>query len=125
MLRSWIVVMLAANALFLLKNQKDKYIKRRTYVLMLWLIALLLYLCYRFGRKPVLFGAIATLSIFSLALKFAQSWAVFAVLFYMVGMGQLTSYIVLFVLGKCVLLFSGYYFPLAACCTAAFLIKSH
>uniref|UniRef100_A0A3P8R7A0 Major facilitator superfamily (MFS) profile domain-containing protein n=1 Tax=Astatotilapia calliptera TaxID=8154 RepID=A0A3P8R7A0_ASTCA len=68
----------------------------------------------RFGRKPVLFGAIATLSIFSLALKFAQSWAVFAVLFFMVGMGQLTSYIVLFVLGKCVLLFSGYYFPLAA-----------
>ncbi|XP_076730954.1 solute carrier family 22 member 4 isoform X2 [Maylandia zebra] len=54
----------------------------------------------RFGRKPVLFGAIATLSIFSLALKFAQSWAVFAVLFFMVGMGQLTSYIVLFVLGS-------------------------
>uniref|UniRef100_A0A3P9D3S0 Solute carrier family 22 member 4 n=1 Tax=Maylandia zebra TaxID=106582 RepID=A0A3P9D3S0_9CICH len=53
-----------------------------------------------FGRKPVLFGAIATLSIFSLALKFAQSWAVFAVLFFMVGMGQLTSYIVLFVLGS-------------------------
>lgn len=45
MLRSWVVVMLAANALFLLKNQKDKYLKRRTCVLMLWLIALLLYLC--------------------------------------------------------------------------------
>ncbi|CAI5655402.1 solute carrier family 22 member 4 [Oreochromis niloticus] len=54
----------------------------------------------RFGRKPVLFGAIATLSIFSLALKFAQSWTVFTVLFFMVGMGQLTSYIVLFVLGS-------------------------
>uniref|UniRef100_A0A3Q4I4Q2 Major facilitator superfamily (MFS) profile domain-containing protein n=1 Tax=Neolamprologus brichardi TaxID=32507 RepID=A0A3Q4I4Q2_NEOBR len=53
----------------------------------------------RFGRKPVLFSSIFTLSVFNIALSFAQSWAVFNVLFFMVGMGQLSIYIVLLVLG--------------------------
>lgn len=53
----------------------------------------------RVGRKPVVFCAIAVLSIFSGALAFAPSWPVFAVLFFLVGLGQISSYIGLFVLG--------------------------
>ncbi|KAM6954820.1 organic cation/carnitine transporter 2-like isoform 1-T1 [Lycodopsis pacificus] len=58
----------------------------------------------RFGRKPVLFGAIITLSIFSSALAFATSWPVFIVLFFMLGLGQLTCYVVVFVLGSEILM---------------------
>ncbi|KAM8854983.1 organic cation/carnitine transporter 2-like isoform 4-T4 [Spinachia spinachia] len=58
----------------------------------------------RFGRKPVLFGAIIALSIFSSALAFAPSWPVFVVLFFMLGLGQLTCYIVVFVLGSEILM---------------------
>ncbi|XP_054471880.1 organic cation/carnitine transporter 2-like [Anoplopoma fimbria] len=58
----------------------------------------------RFGRKPVLFCGIITLSIFSTALAFATSWPVFIVLFFMLGMGQLTCYIVVFVLGSEILM---------------------
>ncbi|XP_005475467.1 solute carrier family 22 member 5 isoform X2 [Oreochromis niloticus] len=54
----------------------------------------------RFGRKPVLFSSIFILSVFSIALSFAQSWAVFNVLFFMVGMCQLSIYILLLVLGS-------------------------
>lgn len=48
-----------------------------------------------------MFGAIAILSIFSIAVAFAPSWPVFTVLFFIVGMGQIGCYIVVFVLGKC------------------------
>ncbi|XP_051259111.1 solute carrier family 22 member 4-like isoform X2 [Dicentrarchus labrax] len=58
----------------------------------------------RFGRKPVLFSAIAMISIFSCAVAFAPSWPVFTVLFFMMGLGQLASYIVVFVLGSEVLI---------------------
>ncbi|XP_071336380.1 solute carrier family 22 member 4-like [Trachinotus anak] len=54
----------------------------------------------RFGRKPVLFGAIIILSIFSSAVAFAPSWPVFTVLFFMLGMGQIACFIVVFVLGS-------------------------
>ncbi|XP_037644840.1 solute carrier family 22 member 4-like isoform X2 [Sebastes umbrosus] len=54
----------------------------------------------RFGRKPALFGAIATLSIFSSAMAFAPSWPIFTVLLFMMGMGQITCFIVAFVLGS-------------------------
>uniref|UniRef100_A0A3B4ETE1 Solute carrier family 22 member 5-like n=1 Tax=Pundamilia nyererei TaxID=303518 RepID=A0A3B4ETE1_9CICH len=67
---------------------------------MLWLIAVLLYFYCRFGRKPVLFSSIFILSVFNIALSFAQSWAVFNVLFFMVGMGQVSICIVLLVLGS-------------------------
>ncbi|XP_035994927.1 solute carrier family 22 member 4 isoform X1 [Fundulus heteroclitus] len=53
----------------------------------------------RIGRKPVLFGSIAVLSVFSTAMAFAPSWPVFIVFFFMLGMGQLSCYIVVFVLG--------------------------
>ncbi|XP_023276637.1 solute carrier family 22 member 4-like isoform X1 [Seriola lalandi dorsalis] len=58
----------------------------------------------RFGRKPVLFGSIAMLTIFSGALAFAPSWPVFTVLFFMLGMGQIACYIVVFVLGSEILI---------------------
>ncbi|KAJ4932812.1 hypothetical protein JOQ06_029654 [Pogonophryne albipinna] len=54
----------------------------------------------RFGRKPVLFGAIFALSLFSSAVAFAPSWPVFIALFFMLGMGQITSFIAAFVLGS-------------------------
>ncbi|XP_054887324.1 solute carrier family 22 member 4-like isoform X1 [Poeciliopsis prolifica] len=54
----------------------------------------------RFGRKPVLFGSIAVLSIFSSAVALAPSWPVFTVLFFMLGLGQIASYIAVFVLGS-------------------------
>ncbi|KAL7385412.1 hypothetical protein ABVT39_021514 [Epinephelus coioides] len=54
----------------------------------------------RFGRKPVLFGALAMLSIFSSALAFAPSWPVFTILFFMLGFGQITAFTVVFVLGS-------------------------
>ncbi|XP_026231687.1 solute carrier family 22 member 4-like isoform X2 [Anabas testudineus] len=54
----------------------------------------------RFGRKPVVFGAITMLSISSIALAFAPSWPVFTLLYFLIGMGQNSSLIVLFVLGS-------------------------
>lgn len=62
----------------------------------------LLDLYFRFGRKPVMFVAISMLSIFSIAVAFAPSWPVFTVLFFIMGMGQIASFIVVFVLGLCV-----------------------
>ncbi|XP_044222130.1 solute carrier family 22 member 4-like [Thunnus albacares] len=58
----------------------------------------------RFGRKPVLFGAIIALSVFSSAVAFAPSWPVFTVLFFMLGLGQIAGYIVVFVLGSEILI---------------------
>ncbi|XP_076603645.1 solute carrier family 22 member 4-like [Chaetodon auriga] len=72
----------------------------------------------RFGRKPVLFGSIATLSVFSSAVAFAPSWPIFTLLFFMMGLGQIGSYIVTFVLGSEILigsarvLFSSLWLPL-------------
>lgn len=58
----------------------------------------------RFGRKPVLFGSIAILGVFSGALSFAPSWPVFTVLFFMLGLGQIACYIAVFVLGSEILI---------------------
>uniref|UniRef100_A0A8C6LXR7 Major facilitator superfamily (MFS) profile domain-containing protein n=1 Tax=Nothobranchius furzeri TaxID=105023 RepID=A0A8C6LXR7_NOTFU len=54
----------------------------------------------RFGRKPVLFGCIGMLSIFTVAAAFAQSWPVFAFCFFMLGVGQISGYVIVFVLGS-------------------------
>ncbi|XP_074551423.1 solute carrier family 22 member 4-like [Halichoeres trimaculatus] len=76
----------------------------------------------RFGRKPVLFGAIAMLSVFSSAVAFARSWLIFTLLFFMMGVGQIASYITLFVLGSELLvgsprvLFSGLCLPTVYVC---------
>ncbi|CAL9700771.1 unnamed protein product [Knipowitschia caucasica] len=54
----------------------------------------------RVGRKPVLFASLLLLSVFSWGLTFAPSWPVFTALFFMVGCGQATTYIIVFVLGS-------------------------
>uniref|UniRef100_UPI003AAD9B40 organic cation/carnitine transporter 2-like n=1 Tax=Centroberyx gerrardi TaxID=166262 RepID=UPI003AAD9B40 len=54
----------------------------------------------RFGRKPALFGTLASVSVFSVLLAFAPSWPVFAVLFFLLGVGQIANFVTLFVLGS-------------------------
>ncbi|XP_061649559.1 organic cation/carnitine transporter 2-like isoform X2 [Phyllopteryx taeniolatus] len=54
----------------------------------------------RFGRKPVLLSSIALLSIFSSVLALAPSWELFTVLFFIAGLGQISCYVVVFVLGS-------------------------
>nr|XP_057937689.1 organic cation/carnitine transporter 2-like isoform X2 [Doryrhamphus excisus] len=58
----------------------------------------------RLGRKPVLLGSIALLSIFSGTLALAPSWEVFTVLFFMLGLGQISCYVAIFVLGSEILM---------------------
>ncbi|XP_040004896.1 solute carrier family 22 member 4-like [Xiphias gladius] len=58
----------------------------------------------RFGRKPILFGSIAMLSVCSTAVTFAPTWSVFTVLFFMLGLGQIASYVAAFVLGSEILI---------------------
>ncbi|XP_055488020.1 organic cation/carnitine transporter 2-like isoform X2 [Leucoraja erinacea] len=53
----------------------------------------------RYGRKVVLFGAIALRTIASLLQLASQSWEMFCVLYCFVGMGEISSYIAAFVLG--------------------------
>lgn len=54
----------------------------------------------RWGRTLVLLGAQLLLSVSSSCMAFAPSWPVFMVCFFMVGFGQITAYIVVFVLGS-------------------------
>ncbi|XP_061696996.1 organic cation/carnitine transporter 2-like [Syngnathoides biaculeatus] len=53
----------------------------------------------RFGRKPVLLGSIAFLSISCSVLALAPSWELFSVIFFLVGFGQISCFVVVFVLG--------------------------
>lgn len=55
----------------------------------------------RFGRKPVLFGSMALMSIAILLQVFSTSWTMFTVLFFISGVGRVSSYISAFVLGNC------------------------
>uniref|UniRef100_A0A8C4S7S6 Solute carrier family 22 member 4 n=1 Tax=Erpetoichthys calabaricus TaxID=27687 RepID=A0A8C4S7S6_ERPCA len=53
----------------------------------------------RFGRKPVLFGTMAVQTAFSLIQVFSPNWELFCILFFIVGMGQISNYVTAFVLG--------------------------
>ncbi|KAJ7997178.1 hypothetical protein DPEC_G00226260 [Dallia pectoralis] len=53
-----------------------------------------------FGRKPVLFGTMAVQTLFTFVQVFSQSWEMFSVLFFMVGLGQISNYVAAFVLGS-------------------------
>ncbi|XP_058484068.1 organic cation/carnitine transporter 2 [Solea solea] len=53
----------------------------------------------RYGRKMVLFVTILLQSVFTLLQVFAQSWVVFCVLHFVVGMGHISNYVAAFVLG--------------------------
>ncbi|XP_011824672.1 PREDICTED: solute carrier family 22 member 4 isoform X3 [Mandrillus leucophaeus] len=53
----------------------------------------------RFGRKNVLFATMAVQTGFSFLQIFSNSWEMFTVLFLIVGMGQISNYVVAFILG--------------------------
>ncbi|KAM5172147.1 organic cation/carnitine transporter 2-like [Mantella aurantiaca] len=53
----------------------------------------------RFGRKKVLFATMAVQTGFSIIQVFSISWEMFAVLFLIVGMGQISNYVAAFILG--------------------------
>ncbi|XP_040827368.1 solute carrier family 22 member 4 isoform X1 [Ochotona curzoniae] len=53
----------------------------------------------RFGRKSILFSTMAVQTGFSFLQIFSVSWEMFTVLFVIVGMGQISNYVVAFILG--------------------------
>ncbi|XP_044520607.1 solute carrier family 22 member 4 isoform X2 [Gracilinanus agilis] len=53
----------------------------------------------RFGRKNILFGTMAVQTGFSFLQIFSINWEMFTVLFVIVGMGQISNYVVAFILG--------------------------
>ncbi|XP_043925125.1 solute carrier family 22 member 5 isoform X1 [Protopterus annectens] len=54
----------------------------------------------RFGRKIVLFGTMAVQTGFSLIQIFSPTWEIFCLLFFLVGLGQISNYVAAFVLGS-------------------------
>uniref|UniRef100_A0A8C5QEF7 Major facilitator superfamily (MFS) profile domain-containing protein n=1 Tax=Leptobrachium leishanense TaxID=445787 RepID=A0A8C5QEF7_9ANUR len=54
----------------------------------------------RFGRKKVLFITMAVQTGFSIVQVFSTSWEMFAILFLIVGMGQIPNYVAAFILGS-------------------------
>lgn len=55
---------------------------------------------YRFGRKKILFATMAVQTGFSFVQIFSINWEMFTVLFAIVGMGQISNYVVAFILGR-------------------------
>ncbi|XP_023568972.1 solute carrier family 22 member 4 isoform X3 [Octodon degus] len=53
----------------------------------------------RFGRKRILFATMAVQTGFSFLQIFSINWEMFTVLFVIVGMGQISNYVVAFILG--------------------------
>ncbi|MBN3283311.1 S22A5 protein, partial [Polyodon spathula] len=53
----------------------------------------------RYGRKVVLFGTMGVQTCFSVIQVLAPNWGAFCVLFFIVGMGQISNYVAAFVLG--------------------------
>ncbi|KAM9311587.1 organic cation/carnitine transporter 2-like [Gastrophryne carolinensis] len=53
-----------------------------------------------FGRKKVLFLTMAVQTGFSIVQVFSTSWEMFAILFLIVGMGQISNYVAAFILGS-------------------------
>ncbi|XP_073077180.1 organic cation/carnitine transporter 2 isoform X3 [Manis javanica] len=62
----------------------------------------------RFGRKNVLFVTMAMQTGFSFLQIFSKNFEMFAVLFVLVGMGQISNYVAAFVLGVCIFYAFGY-----------------
>uniref|UniRef100_A0A668AY80 Major facilitator superfamily (MFS) profile domain-containing protein n=1 Tax=Myripristis murdjan TaxID=586833 RepID=A0A668AY80_9TELE len=54
----------------------------------------------RFGRRPVLFATMAVQTIFTFIQIFSPSWTVFTILFFTVGLGQISNYVAALVLGS-------------------------
>ncbi|XP_073426598.1 solute carrier family 22 member 4-like isoform X2 [Dendrobates tinctorius] len=53
-----------------------------------------------FGRKKILFATMAVQTGFSIIQVFSNSWEMFAILFLIVGMGQISNYVAAFILGS-------------------------
>ncbi|XP_070595400.1 solute carrier family 22 member 4 [Erythrolamprus reginae] len=53
----------------------------------------------KFGRKAILFATMGVQTSFSFLQIFSTSWEMFTVLFLIVGMGQISNYVVAFILG--------------------------
>ncbi|XP_059403419.1 organic cation/carnitine transporter 2 isoform X2 [Carassius carassius] len=53
----------------------------------------------RFGRKKVLFVTMGIQTVFTFIQVFSPSWLIFCLLFFIVGMGQISNYVAAFVLG--------------------------
>ncbi|XP_066887715.1 solute carrier family 22 member 4 isoform X2 [Kogia breviceps] len=53
----------------------------------------------RFGRKTILFATMAVQTSFSFLQIFSINWEMFTMLFVIVGMGQISNYVVAFILG--------------------------
>uniref|UniRef100_A0A4W3J7S9 Solute carrier family 22 member 5-like n=1 Tax=Callorhinchus milii TaxID=7868 RepID=A0A4W3J7S9_CALMI len=53
----------------------------------------------RYGRKNILFASMGVQAVFSLIQVASQSWEMFCVLFFLIGLGQISNYVAAFVLG--------------------------
>ncbi|XP_022617973.1 solute carrier family 22 member 5-like isoform X1 [Seriola dumerili] len=53
----------------------------------------------RYGRKIVMFVTIAVQTVFTFIQVFSSSWVVFCIVFFVVGLGQISNYMSAFVLG--------------------------
>ncbi|XP_061103265.1 solute carrier family 22 member 4-like [Conger conger] len=53
----------------------------------------------RFGRKIILFATMAVQTLFAFFQTFSTSWLMFSALFFVVGMGETSNYLIAFVLG--------------------------
>lgn len=65
----------------------------------------------RFGRKSILFATMAVQTGFSFLQIFSVNWEMFTVLFVIVGVGQISNYVVAFILGRNGFLPSGLLLP--------------
>ncbi|KAJ8262206.1 hypothetical protein GJAV_G00163740 [Gymnothorax javanicus] len=57
----------------------------------------------RFGRKPILFLCMATQTVFTLIQVVSVSWEMFAIFYFISGIGQISNYLTAFILGNEVL----------------------
>lgn len=71
-------------------------------------VYLLIYLCSlsRYGRKPVLFAALALQTVFTFAQVFSGSWIMFLIILFINGLGQMSNFVAALVLGRMEHLFS-------------------
>ena len=54
----------------------------------------------RYGRKLVFFATMAVQTVFSLIQAASNSWEMFCVLYFIVGLGQIANYCAAFILGE-------------------------